>query len=130
MRNGLMPTSIADLVDLPFGRGCDGARPASRGSNTASPSSGFSFFVLAFTFLSFAAVWADTTNLTPVADTSLFQLDPNNNLGGLTSVPAGTIRTGQRSRALFKFDLTQIPSSATITSADLMVQVIIVPPSG
>jgi hypothetical protein len=125
-----MRTSIADLALLRFSRGGDYARPASCGSDTSSHWAKLSFFGLAFTILSLADARADTTNLTPIADTSLFQLDPNNNLGGLTSIPAGTIRTGQRSRALFKFDLTQIPSSATITSADLTVQVVIVPPAG
>ncbi len=72
---------------------------------------------------------ADTMTLSPVADTSLFESSPNNNLGGLISIPSGTIRTLKRSRALFKFDVSQIPSNATITSVRLALQVTMTPPA-
>jgi hypothetical protein len=65
---------------------------------------------------------ADTTNLTPNADTCLFQAFPDNNLGKWTDFPAGTTRDNQRARGLIRFDLTQIPSSATITSASIRLE--------
>src|SRR5690242_7373932 len=73
---------------------------------------------------------SDTITLTPIADTSIFEEVPNNNLGGLSDVPAGTIRVRKKSRALFKFDVSQIPASASITSVSLTLQVVKTPPSG
>jgi len=62
---------------------------------------------------------ADTiANLAPIADTSLLESNPTNNLGKASSFPAGTTAQG-RSRILIKFDLTQLPFNAAIISADL-----------
>src|SRR5437762_2983885 len=124
-----MQTSLADLVVLRFGRADDCARPAWCGPHPSYLRAELRFLALALAALAISGAWADTISLTPIADTSLFEYSPNNNLGGLTSVPAGTIRVLKRSRALFKFDLTQIPTNATITSADLTVQVVMVPPA-
>jgi len=63
------------------------------------------------------------TNLVPVADTSLLESNPDNNLGALSSIPAGTTAQG-RSRALFKFDLSGIPSGAGITAVELTVSAV------
>src|SRR2546421_656629 len=82
-------------------------------------------FVLAL--LARTLVVGDTVTLTPIADTSIFEEVPNNNLGGLPDVPAGTIRLLKRSRALFKFDVSQIPANASITSASLTLQVVKTP---
>src|SRR5947209_3116389 len=90
----------------------------------------FGYVVLSIAALSCARVPADTVTLTPIADTSLFEEVPNNNLGGLTHIPAGTTVLSKHSRALFKFDLTQIPANATITSAVARVQVVKVPSGG
>src|SRR6185503_8491870 len=67
---------------------------------------------------------AESVTLHPVADTSLFETTPNNNLGANTDFIAGTTagNAGQpyRNRALLKFDIAgQIPTGATITSAGL-----------
>jgi hypothetical protein len=59
-------------------------------------------------------------HLTPIADTSLLESNPDNNLGGLASVPAGTTPSG-RSRALFRFDLAVIPSNAAITAVEFSI---------
>ena len=67
---------------------------------------------------------ANTTNITSSADTSLFELDPNNNLGGELYTIAGRIGTGERSRALYKFDLANVlPTNATISSVSLKLAV-------
>jgi len=69
-------------------------------------------------------VKADTiVTLTPVADTSLFELNPDMNLGGAFDIPSGTTGAGERSRALIKFNLSQIPSNASISSASISVTV-------
>ena len=65
-----------------------------------------------------------TTNLLPVADTSLFQHNPNNNLGGMDAIISGTIALGDRSRGLVRFDPAAIlPANATVTSASLNLSV-------
>jgi hypothetical protein len=73
---------------------------------------------------------ADTITLVPVADTALFEQAPDNNLGGLSDVPAGTTRLLKRGRGLFKFDLSGIPPNATITSAAFTIHVVKEPASG
>src|SRR5437879_1976221 len=103
-----MQTSLADLAHLRFGRGDDYSHPAWRGPQAASLWARFRGLALALTVLSGAGAWADTITLAPIADTSLFEEVPDNNLGGLTHIPAGTTVLSKRSRALFKFDLTQI----------------------
>ena len=64
--------------------------------------------------------------LTPVADTSLFELNPNNNLGASTLV-AGTIGLNEgarRSRALIQFSLSNLPPDIVLTSAALTINVV------
>lgn len=74
------------------------------------------------------AVQAETLSLTSSADTALFENSPDNNLGGEPDFPSGTIRTGQRSRGLIRFDLAgHIPANAAITSATLTVKVVRTP---
>ena len=58
------------------------------------------------------------THLTPTADTSLLESNPDFNLGGLAAIPAGATQQG-KSRALFRFDLSVIPSSALVIAAEL-----------
>jgi hypothetical protein len=75
------------------------------------------------------SVCADTiTNLSAVADTALFEPKPANNLGGLRDFPVGLTADVHgpplRCRGLVKFDLTQLPTNALITSAEVTVQVI------
>lgn len=65
-----------------------------------------------------------TTNLVPVADTSLFEQNPNNNLGGMDVVIAGTIALGKHSRALLKFDIAAaLPANAAVSSVILNLSV-------
>src|SRR5262249_21659595 len=87
-----------------------------------SPSALTSFLVLvaALGCLS-QAVYADMVTLSPVADTTLFEHDPNNNLGANSTLVIGTTAgvsgPASRSRALMKFDVAgTIPTNATITS--------------
>jgi hypothetical protein len=66
-----------------------------------------------------AAARSSTIILTPVADTTLFQVATNNNLGGTTNFVGGTTASGARGRAVIRFALTNLPSSAIVTSARL-----------
>lgn len=71
---------------------------------------------------------AGTTNLIAVADTGLFENNPNNNLGGMNFMPVGTTgpaASGSRSRGLLKFDVANhVPAGATISSATLSLTVV------
>ena len=80
---------------------------------------------LGSTLVTCATGSALTTNLECVADTGLFEHNPNNNLGGMSFVTAGTTALPSRSRALLKFDpAAVIPSNATVISAELSVVVV------
>jgi hypothetical protein len=75
-----------------------------------------------------------TTNLSASADTSLFETNPDMNLGGGTDAPSGTTAGNGgmpfRSRALYKFDLSQLPPNATVTAASLVLTVTRRPSAG
>jgi hypothetical protein len=76
--------------------------------------------------------YADTVTLSPVADTTLFEHDPNNNLGANSTLVAGTTagNTGSpaRSRALLRFDVAgKIPTNAAVTSATVTFRVTMTP---
>lgn len=62
-------------------------------------------------------VQADQVTLNPVADTSLIELAPNNNLGGADFFNVGTTGSGTRNRGLMLFDLAGIPAGSTILDA-------------
>ncbi len=68
----------------------------------------------------------ESITLKPAADTSLFENSPNNNLGHAW-LAAGTIKTGKKSRALIRFDLSTIPTNAVVTSATFTLRVVKVP---
>lgn len=71
------------------------------------------------------------TNVPSVADTTLSENYPNNNLGGLTHVSSGVTQNGTRNRGLYRFDLAgAVPGGAKILSAALVVEVELVPPEG
>jgi hypothetical protein len=77
-----------------------------------------------------SGVRGQTALLAPVADTSLLESDPMNNLGGLEDLSAGT-EDGLLSRALLKFDVSSsIPAEASITQVNLFVTVITLPLDG
>jgi hypothetical protein len=62
----------------------------------------------------------------PVADTTLFEVAPDNNLGR-SSLAVGSVAAtggGARGRALLRFDLSAVPSNAVIQSATLRFTVI------
>ena len=66
---------------------------------------------------------ADFVSLSAVADTSLYENKPDSNLGAATLV-AGQNYSGSPARALFRFDLSTIPSGATITGVDFSLSVV------
>ena len=70
-----------------------------------------------------------TTNLIAVADTTLFEVSPNNNLGQTTLAVGSVAATGQgqRGRGLLRFDVSGIPTNAVIDSATLTFTVLQAP---
>jgi hypothetical protein len=74
---------------------------------------------------------AETVSLQPIADTTLFQVAPGNNLGGASFLNAGTAGNGNRNRALLCFNLSgSIPAGSTVTSATLSMDVVRQPSAG
>ena len=74
---------------------------------------------------------AATTNLPCVADTTLSESYPDNNLGGLTHVAAGTTQNVTRNRGLFRFDIAgAVPAGSQIQSAALVLEVTLAPSDG
>src|SRR5262245_46657474 len=74
---------------------------------------------------------AETVRLNPVADTTLFETAPTNNLGRVISLASGTTARSKRSRALLRFDLTgAIPSNATVLNVSLVLSVVRAPSGG
>lgn len=67
-----------------------------------------------------AASHASTTNITSSADAGLFEFNPDNNLGGMNFVTSGSIVSGERGRALFKFNVAAaLPPDAVVTAASV-----------
>jgi hypothetical protein len=81
---------------------------------------------LAIFFTSWVATQGASTNFSAVADTTLFEFSPDNNLGGSTLAVGsiGATGRGARARALLRFDVQGIPSNAVIESASLTFRVI------
>ena len=74
---------------------------------------------------------AETISLLPVADTTLFEVAPNNNLGGADFFNAGTAGNGNRNRALLRFDFSEsLPPGAVITRAELTLEIVRQPRDG
>jgi hypothetical protein len=65
---------------------------------------------------------AATISLLAVADASIFEGNPDFDLGG-TSLVSGTNQKYTRSRAMFRFDLSQLPTGAVITAAEVSLSV-------
>ncbi len=87
-----------------------------------------SLFVILAALLICQSVYADKVTLTPVADTTLFEHDPINNLGASSTLVVGTTAgvgaSPARSRALLKFDVAaSIPTNAAVNSVTLTVKV-------
>src|SRR3989442_10656973 len=77
------------------------------------------------------SVHADSVTLLPVADTTLFETNPGNNLGKVLNLVSGTTLgppnspQPYKSRAAIKFNLaSRIPSGVTVTSATVRVSVV------
>jgi hypothetical protein len=75
---------------------------------------------------------ADSVTLHPSADTTLFETNPDNNLGATTNFVSGTtagfLLEPFRSRALIRFDVAgAIPAGAVVTSATLTLTVVKIP---
>jgi hypothetical protein len=70
-----------------------------------------------------------TTNLIAVADTTMFEVSPNNNLGRSTLAVGSVASTGQgqRGRGLLRFDVSGLPTNAVIDSAALTFTVLQAP---
>lgn len=67
---------------------------------------------------------AETATLAPAADTTLFETNPNNNLGATPTFVSGSTRQGEQSRALLKFDVAAaLPSNAVISAVQLVLDV-------
>src|SRR6266851_4256434 len=71
---------------------------------------------------------ADTVTLQAVADATLFEASPDNNLGDSTTFMAGLRPKGGRSRGVLRFDLTRLPANIVINSAALTLTVTTTPP--
>src|SRR6266516_400375 len=68
---------------------------------------------------------AESITLTPIADTSIFESVPLNNLGALQSVVSGDTATVGPARALVKFGVAAaLPAGARITRASFELTVI------
>ena len=87
--------------------------------------------VVGVLFGSLTAAAAEVVILRPIADTTLFETYPSNNLGRVQSLAAGTTAHARRSRALLRFDVAgAISSNATVLSAALTLTVVRTPSGG
>lgn len=65
---------------------------------------------------------AVTNVLVPVADTSLLEVSPTNNLGGFAGMNAGTTQEYNKTRALLRFDLSGVPTNSLILAASVQLE--------
>ena len=81
--------------------------------------------LFAFAFCGFlSSAFAARIQLQPIADTTLIETAPDNNMGGTEFVNAGTAgANGARNRALYKFDFSSIPTGSKIRSASVTLEV-------
>jgi hypothetical protein len=85
--------------------------------------------IVAFLLAVAPGVNAASAVLTPVADTTLFESTPNNSLGA-SSLAVGATAHGLAARALLRFDVSNIPSNAIVTSVMLRFVVFRAPLGG
>ncbi len=84
-----------------------------------------SVFAVLVCLAPYSAVAGSIVNLVPVADTTLTQNYPSNNLGAVTFCNAGTTQNHTGNRALMRFDLrAAVPQGARILSVDLILEVV------
>ncbi len=83
-------------------------------------------FVLATVLLApWLSASADVIVLAPVADTSIFSVSPNNNLGASATLAVGGNANAQPGRGLIRFDLTgKVPAGAMLTRASFGFRVV------
>jgi hypothetical protein len=88
-------------------------------------------FAISSVVLATFSTRAETISLLPIADTTLIETAPDNNLSGATFFNAGTAGNGKRNRGLILFDVSSaIPAGSTITSAELTLDIVRQPASG
>ena len=84
--------------------------------------------------LAVPSAYSDTITIPAVADTTLFEFNPDYNLGGYSSLAAGataSLTQGKKSRALMKFNIAaNVPAGAVISKAVLHLTVVKTPGSG
>ena len=81
-------------------------------------------FLCLLTFLFSSTSSQAVTNIFyPVADTSLLEVSPTNNLGGYPGMNAGTTQEFKKTRALTRFDFSILPTNAVILSVALQIEV-------
>lgn len=83
----------------------------------------WTFAVLLSAFSFQPSTRADTVTLRPVADTTLIETAPNNNLGGQPFANSGTTQNFTKNRALFRFDVSSIPTGSLVESVSLVLEV-------
>lgn len=69
----------------------------------------------------------DTIELVPVADTTLFELNPDSNFGAEDQLIVGSVARNaphHRARLLLRFDLSAIPPGAVVTNVSLQLTVL------
>jgi hypothetical protein len=87
---------------------------------------------IAAAILSLEVIARGATVVVPVSeDTTLSEFNPTFNMGATTLVAGalGLNASGARMRALMRFELAGIPAGATVTSAELKVTIVNVPPA-
>jgi hypothetical protein len=100
-------------------------------SQFKQPTLNYSIFLIVFLFaFSFRGV-CDTTNIiTAFANVEIHSFNPDTNYSGLSSVVSGQLGNGETRRALYRFNLSSIPTNAIVTSASVKVTVTQVPNHG
>ncbi|MDB6030841.1 MAG: hypothetical protein JWM16_1179 [Verrucomicrobiales bacterium] len=73
---------------------------------------------------------AETLDLRPVADTTLIETQPDNNMGGQVFFSAGTTQNYPRVRGLVRFDVTGLPAGSTINAVTLTLEMVRQPRDG
>ena len=78
------------------------------------------------------AIRGDSVALMPAADTTLFETNPDSNLGGASTVVVGTTEQfGKKSRALFRFNGEgKVPAGSVVTNVQLVLELLDVPQRG
>src|SRR5262245_17380860 len=79
--------------------------------------------IFLLTTLSPLLTYSATISLPADADTSIFQNFPGNNMGAFTDFAAGNTGNGGNSRGLIRFNLSSIPTNASITSVSVALTV-------